>query len=421
MEAIRRPKIPEVRKVNYEHFKNRYDEDKPDYAIEVLVGPLNLHSQIRDERMRRKEMNLSAQRNFPMLAAYQLMEEALQQVADNSSASKGFGGAIEAGMSGTINETYTHRIRIHSQPILGYLTQLLGENEGVVHRSWARTFFRPFRPLIYFQPKMKEILAHLEEKWEATEAAESRDDRLAVKPENDSGIDLSSQAEDHHEESYAKSISGSSLTSVVSKDESPSRIMDKVMDSTEALRDMRCYVAFVDREIMPRYKLLQGNEPQKVSFDELWSLFRVGELVYTPVTGNNTDGQSQELWRLYHVLCPDPKPDWSDTGDSHNFGAAQDDLLVDVGSTFAVYCYHIDHDGSSYGAVRQDALQEPSAFKGSLERAADPQCLPDSIWSRTLPLCQGCQRGHGKKNRTAFCSSPGQHLIREGPARNPEL
>lgn len=142
------------------------------------MGPPDLRSQIRDEGMRRREMDLSAQRNFPMWATYELMET----WAENNSVFTGFGGpnskvkshAIEASMPGAMNDTSTHRIRIQSQPILGYLTQLLAGNEAVVHRSWPRTFFRPFRPLIYFQPMMKSILANLEEKWGTIEAHEGK-------------------------------------------------------------------------------------------------------------------------------------------------------------------------------------------------------------------------------------------------------
>ncbi|ROV89583.1 hypothetical protein VMCG_09944 [Cytospora schulzeri] len=362
MQAIWRPKIPQVRKVDYEHFKNRYDDDKLDYAIEVLMGP-HLRSQIREEEMRRKEMDLSTQRNFPMLAAYELMEA----LAENSSAAKGFGGpskhknrAMEASMPGAMNETYTHRIRIQSQPILGYLTQLLGENEGSVHRSWPRTFFQPFRPLIYFQPKMKEILTKLEQKWETMEAHEVKQRAQSETNKHiDPGPPISSQVQ--HEGSDAESESNKSLASM-DEDGSTSGMMNKVMDSTEALRDMRCYVAFVDKEIMPRYNILQGNEPERVSFHELWSLFRVGELVYAPITGNKTDGQFQELWRLYRVSTPEPKPDKAYIGSNHIFGGAQDESQVDGTSTFAVYCYHVDHDGSSYGAVRR--LFDIESFPG---------------------------------------------------------
>ncbi|ROV92944.1 hypothetical protein VSDG_06384 [Cytospora chrysosperma] len=169
MEATWRPKIPEVH-------------------------------QIRDEGMRRREMDLSAQRNFPIWATYELMETWAE-----SSIFTGFEGpnskakshSIEASMPGAMNETYTHRTRIQSQPILGYLTQLLAENQAVVHRSWPRTFFRPFRPLIYFQPMMKTILAKLEEKWGTIEAHEGKHKAQA---ENDTEIDMSSQSDVHEQD-----------------------------------------------------------------------------------------------------------------------------------------------------------------------------------------------------------------------------
>lgn len=165
---------------------------------------------------------------------------------------------------------------------------------------------------------------------------------------------MSSQSDAHDEDPDTESELSRSYISIASKDEyEDASRLSEVMDSTEALRDMRCYVAFVDREIMPRYNLLEGNEPQRVSLDDLWSLFHVGELVYAPTMGNNTDGYFQELWRVYYVLSPEPQSDKSSTGSNHGFGRAQDELLANARSTFEVYCYHIDHDGSSYGAVRR--------------------------------------------------------------------
>ncbi|ROV92945.1 hypothetical protein VSDG_06385 [Cytospora chrysosperma] len=116
---------------------------------------------------------------------------------------------------------------------------------------------------------------------------------------------------------------------------------------------------------MPRYNLLQGNEPQRVSFDDLWSLFHVGELVYAPTIGNNTDDYFQELWRLYDVSSPEPQSDKSSTGSNHGFGRFQFEMLVDATSAFELYCYHIDHDGSSYGAVCRVFNIEP--FPGERE------------------------------------------------------
>lgn len=348
MKAIWCPKIPEARMVDYEHFKNRYDGENPGNAIEALVGPPSLRSPIQNEQRRQREINVTAQQHLPMLAAYELM----QALAENSGVTKGLGGGsksesrtIETDMLGAMNETYIHRVRIQSQPILGYLRKLLGEDQHTVYLSWPRPYFRPLRPLVYFQPKMKEILGDLEHKWKSAEAEENKQ---KIPSDSDKDIGVDSNSMDQHEDSDAESESSKSLASITSRDGNISGMVDTVMDSTEALRDMRCYVEFVDKEIIPHYNMLQGNGPRSVSFDDLWCLFRVGELVYAPITANNTNSHYQELWRLYRVVCPEPQ---TDRLGIKNVWGLQDELQAKT--KFELHCYHISHDGSSYGAVRR--------------------------------------------------------------------
>ncbi|KUI63879.1 hypothetical protein VM1G_10659 [Cytospora mali] len=123
--------------------------------------------------------------------------------------------------------------------------------------------------------KMKKTLTNLEERWKSLKAHE---DKQKAQSEADKDIGVDSHSALQHEESDAESESNNSLVSISSREEDTSRMMDKVMDSTEALRDMRCYVDFVDKEIMPRFNFLQGNEPKRIAFDDLWCLFHVGDV-----------------------------------------------------------------------------------------------------------------------------------------------
>jgi hypothetical protein len=43
---------------------------------------------------------------------------------------------------------------------------------------------------------------------------------------------------------------------------------------------MRCYINFVDEEIMPLYTMFDGTSRTKIRFEDLWLLFRAGELIY---------------------------------------------------------------------------------------------------------------------------------------------
>ena len=212
------------------------------------------------------------------------------------------------------------RIRINSQAVLGHLTSLLGETE---RRSTPRTFIRPFKPLIYYQQKMKDILAALEEKWGDVEGMEEEEDsetpveiaddaeffdESSVEPPNaapqrEEAADNS--ASDNDDEDYDDS-DRKSLQSV----DSTAEDQEIIMDGFQALRDMRCYVNFVDSEVMPLYNQYDGTSATKVRYEDLWSLFRVGDLIYMPASNDNS-GRYHELWRVYRVKSPQPDSQYS--------------------------------------------------------------------------------------------------------------
>ena len=213
------------------------------------------------------------------------------------------------------------RIRINSQAVLGHLTSLLGETE---RRSTPRTFIRPFKPMIYYQQKMKDVLAALEEKWGDVEGLEEEDsgssaetaeeiefiDEPGVEPpkaaaQGEEGADDSaSDDEDYDDDEDRKS-----LQSVDSNTED----QEIIMDGVQALRDMRCYVNFVENEVMPLYNQYDGTSETKVRYEDLWSLFRVGDLIHMPASNDNS-GRYHELWRVYRVKSPQPDSQYFSAG-----------------------------------------------------------------------------------------------------------
>ncbi|KAI1774299.1 hypothetical protein F4818DRAFT_419531 [Hypoxylon cercidicola] len=331
-EAKWRPKVPEVRKLNFENFKNRFHGlDEPDYAIDVLMGGPNLQGQIRREQASRRKEELARIRQ-----KYLGIGGAHAHVVQERSRKDKRAEAAQP------NETEIERVRIQSQPILGHLTSLLKDTE---QRSTPRTFVRPFKALVYFQPKMKEILATLEEKWaDFEEIDEVESEKVIDSPEkvelvesvDSKDIDATSQADNENNDNE-------SLLSVDSNAED----LDTIMDSPEALRDMRCYVNFIENEIMPLHNQFDGTGAEKVKFDDLWSLFRVGDLIYMPAAGE-TAGRYHEVWRIYRTEVPVPEPSYP----SKMEWEFSDELQQDKKATFNIFAYYIDHDGNSFGAVR---------------------------------------------------------------------
>ncbi|KAF3769566.1 P-loop containing nucleoside triphosphate hydrolase protein, partial [Cryphonectria parasitica EP155] len=320
-----RTKKPEVGKIDMENFKNRYcwTTEYEEYAVEALVGPWDLHEQYRDEKKRRQPQDFfRRQSNIGMLSGLTMPGMRAENLNRDF---RGPNGKSYAAPDVDLSELYIHRIRINSIPILGYLTDFMGLSS---EREQPRTFMRPYMTLVYFQPYMKKMLARLEER-----LADAEGDT----EEND--------ASDAEEE--IASIYTAELESIRYDVEEQNKEIERLMTSAEALQDMRCYVRFMEKEIMPHFEFLRGQQAEKVIFDDLWCVFRPGDLIYSHNMGPNSD-RGEELWRLYRVRIPRFTTSYehvgSRTGENGQYRA--DDKVT-------LYCYHIDYDGSTYGAVRR--------------------------------------------------------------------
>ncbi|KAL6887485.1 hypothetical protein HDV57DRAFT_515010 [Trichoderma longibrachiatum] len=364
-----RPKIPEVRKVNFENFKNRFQpEDEPDYAVEVLVAGPGLQGQIRRERaLRRSEETARVRKSW--FSLYDNRGGSGDQRRNQQRKIDPLAQVKREKRNELLpSDTEIQRIRVQSQPVLGHLTSLLNDTES---RSTPRTFMRPFKALVYFQPKMREVLATLEEKWadyeeladeQGSETPSSEEAEVIVEPvgkENgDETEGSSSDTEDDDDD----------RESLASVDSNADEDFDGLMDSPEALRDMRCYVKFIDEEIMPLYARFDDSSAEKVKFDDLWSLFRVGDLIHMPAAVE-AGGRYHEVWRIYRVQAPQPETSYPKNG--WGFFDEFDD--VDDSTKFKISAYYVDHDGSTFGAVKNKF--EIEAFAG--ERSIDSlPCYP---------------------------------------------
>ncbi|KAL7927007.1 hypothetical protein ACQKWADRAFT_279274 [Trichoderma austrokoningii] len=358
-----RPKIPEIRKVNFENFKNRFQgEDEPDYAVDVLMAGSGLQGQIRRERaIRRSEETARVRKSFYSL--YDAGADRRKKIDPLDKVKREKRNELLS------TDTEIQRIRVQSQPILGHLTSLLNDTES---RSTPRTFMRPFKALVYFQPKMKEILATLEEKWadyeeldEHSDSADTASEEAEVIVEIDSKNDTDVEAKSDEEGDEDDKDDVESLASV---DSNVDEDFDGLMDSPEALRDMRCYVKFIDDEIMPLYKRFEGSTAEKVKFDDLWSLFRVGDLVYMPAAVE-AGGRYHEVWRIYKIQAPQPETSYPKNG--WGFFDEFDD--IDDQNKFKISAYYVDYDGTAFGAVKTKF--EIEGFSG--ERSIDSlPCYP---------------------------------------------
>lgn len=356
-----RTKKPEVRKSDLEHFKNRYNwtSEYEEYAVEAFVGPLDIHQHYLDEKNRRKSRIFTY--NFPT-------QKETTHLALDLDSSNG----------------YIHRIRVNSLPVLGYLIELMDIRSNKLS---PMTFLRPFMSLVYFQPYMKKELANLEEKWAATEVAVNpsivearREDKtgqgIAMASEDNPKGQAGQQSLTQLKPNDGSSILNGDPQTIANKDQGDndktdgnadldneaestytaslpdydfdediefSKKIDQTLNSIEPLQDLRCYVKFVEEQIMPGYNYLRGDQAEKVMFDDLGFVFQPGDLVYE----HNIKLREERLWRVYYVETPGHATRFN------NLSTIQDNATRwnRTSEHFVLYCYRIDYDGSLYGAV----------------------------------------------------------------------
>lgn len=351
LESLTAPRNERIRRVDFDDFKNHYG---PNHApIEVLLAGPGLMSEIRGEMDFRRSYLHDIRHGFGKTlfsdkVDANLKNDTLFIQSEDADTQYEPGGEIE-------------RVRIHSLHVLAVLTLELN-----IHTSWywPRTFFRPFKALVYLQSRLKDRVVKWEAKW----------------PRDENGQIVTSSVERRESELNTHNIKDkspeSSFKSFPLSDNTRLRRQD-YLGSVEAIDAMRVYLEFVDKEIMPLYDRFEGERAKNIAFDDLWSLFRVGELVYVPSQGNS-DKFYHDVWRLYRVKASPPvtmerqnsrrkdkdpneqinereAPPSSSLGDERRRppSPSRDGPQTLSEQWFTLYCYYIDHDGREFGAVRQ--------------------------------------------------------------------
>lgn len=288
-----------------------------DAAIYALCGNRSLRNDIIKEQDRRKSLD--------------------KKTGNPHSPFKGTAKDGDGGDSGDpdpADSKVLHRIRIQSPYILKQLCKLCSLEPDLDQHF---VFFRPFRILVYYQPRMKEILEELRNKWAGVSVMDASGGEEDPEP---SGIDFDSP---------------------------------ELLDSKDALEHMETYVKFMDTRVMPLEDQFSATSSgrTKVAFEDLQYLFRVGQDVYHPLPSNrsivndtgsmNSSSMSstyQLLWRVYSIVAPivPTEPDQaasaaidkSDEVDTFSPADDKDDENHSSADQMFIYCYFIDFDGNAY-------------------------------------------------------------------------
>ncbi|MCJ1239777.1 hypothetical protein MMC14_007775 [Varicellaria rhodocarpa] len=269
------PAIPELRRVEWHEFKNKYVGDKSVCAIEVLVGNAKFYYQRREEETQRRKRK--SRRS----------DEATTSAEAHS---------YEHG------KEMPERIRINSLPVLSILAEVSSRD------PWKEpvVMLRPYKPLVYYKSKLRSCLYDLETRWASAEAEKARDSVEGSQPtietprepniseeiDVDKTTSRDAQALHQPEQSIApdEAILGcvkintaeqQNLSDDKASDQDPLQMTEELKqllagqaiedltDSVEALRDLRCLIQFIDQEIRPLLNQIEDGSISKVHFRDL--------------------------------------------------------------------------------------------------------------------------------------------------------
>lgn len=321
----KRRSIPLVRKLHFSDFKNRYKANEVCYAIDVLVGGHTLEYEVlQEEKDREARLSQRRPRRRRRTSLLHTRQEPTTTLTEPSEGSEKPDAFDEPNLSSLAKEEeYIHQVRIQSPSILSFLS-------STVKESWPlepRVFFRPFKLLIHKFPEMKRHMEALEEKWE-------------------------------HQGDDTPSGSASPISTDGGGGAMPRASRLPLEDRLEAYQDMKCFIDFMERDILPLYRVfenLDATTPQNIRFDDLWYLFRHAELVYVPGSSetekeNSTDAR-QSIWRVYGIKTPFPryriKP--ADEHDHWRYKDTNEEM-----KNFRLFCYYIDYSGDEFCIVKKE-------------------------------------------------------------------
>ncbi|KAJ8131176.1 hypothetical protein O1611_g2450 [Lasiodiplodia mahajangana] len=327
--------IPEVRDVDYEHFKNRYTEIEGKYCIEALVAGPDFEEQVRRELKRRD-----------------LLDQDYTRPLDNYDES---------------DEIIIHRVRIQSPSILFLLHSVLEAGQANGSFLWKgqnrTTFFRPFTWFCDAQKKMKLKLEDLEKQFSHEPSSRSVGsiqtvaelaaflEQAAIPGQGAPNIQ-GAQTSEAAPTAHSQNTTGTLFKSLAKRVER-NVIERALLESYQTLLALRCYVEFVDKRIIPQataYRNPDGPGPLSVRYQDLAYLFRAGELVYVPSFGNSECiGRIREIWKP-DATSPGFHPvDF--TACNPRRGKSRDGIHI-----FSVEYYRVDYNGDNYMAAYSRAM-----------------------------------------------------------------
>ncbi|EFX02041.1 aaa family ATPase [Grosmannia clavigera kw1407] len=222
------------------------------------------------------------------------------------------------------------RIRIHSTPILKILETISGKSLTLDDDTVVMV--RPFKFLVYYKDQIRHKFQSLTEKFAGEVGIVGDGVAFTPLPETPSGT--RSNSLDKNAEQPSTALPEVSFDEAAKDDDDE----DESTTSITALRALGCLVEFIDSEIQPKLDYLESDNCTRVSFTDIWYLFKPGDEV--------VDQGRKQAYRVIEVASVSHKAisPWR----NYDKEAAKSDQIP-----VRLHCVHVDFDGKNIGPVSE--------------------------------------------------------------------
>ena len=336
--------LPQLNRVTWTQFMNPVAGDDQ-YAIDVLIGPVKSHWQIRQEKTR-----------LPQSSAD---ETKLDHGTSNLTVGKSedptdVGARTPANERNETQSEVPERIRINCPK----LSATISDATGLMIRSEC-VLIRPYKLLVRHE-----------------EALRQRFRELQVRHEKDSQDTLQQQPWiEGDQPNLANAQNGD--TGVTAPHNNELVAYTNVKEHEEELQGLKCLLEFMDIYLVPVVQRYRSPTAEKIRFGDLWYLYRPGDLVVmTNETRNESKNKGSHQAKTRRVplsLCrvlsvSQGRPDLATLHGPVNASKPSSIKTND----FRIQGHTIAYDGTSFGPVHQKF--EIAPFQGEREISALDPC-----------------------------------------------
>jgi hypothetical protein len=213
------------------------------------------------------------------------------------------------------------RIRINSRHILKILQKI--DSDKFSEGDGGLVMLRPFKALVYYEDQIRKTYQDLKKKF-GPPSDDSPEEHGADGQKDESAEEPTKNKPESDEPKTDKAT--------------PSEEEDKdpLTSSPAALEQLQVLIDFMDTEIQSKFDYVRSEQCQRVSFNDIWYLFRPGDEVI--------DQGRKQVYRVMGVTSSAHKviPPWR----NFNAGVAKSDE-----TPVMIHCVYVDFDGKLLGPV----------------------------------------------------------------------